>query len=868
MDEERFHILLVEDNPEYAWLVQQFLTEPGLVPFKVTHVDRLAAALAALATDDLDAVLLDLHLPDGAGLDTLLQVQASAPHLPVVVLTSMEDEALGIRLVQAGAEDYLIKSQVTSPPSHRILRRVLHYAIERRRAAAEREQLVAELNGERQQAAASAVEAQRRADELEAVFAALAEAVVIYDADGGIRQANPAAIAAYGLDPAASDRETLVRHLAIHHADGRPVLLEELPSARALRGETVTGERYLFTNVEGRRLIILASAAPLWTKGAMSGAVAIWHDVTEHERLFEAERLALAAAERALRARDESLAALHESERRFRRLVEANPIGILLATTDVITQANDAFLEMVGYTHEDLARGALRWQVMTPPEYAHLDEQALEELHAEGICTPFEKEYWRKDGSRVPILIGATLLERSPPEWVCFVLDLTERKQAEAERAQLLAGEQAARRAAEASEQRLAFLAEAGTILASSLDYEATLRSVTGLVVPSLADYCGVYLVDEHGEIRQLAVAHVNPMKVSLLQEWWDHDTPTLGSPSPIAQVLRTGEPELVTEISADWFEALGQSGPRRRVLQELNPKSFIIVPFVARERTIGCMSLVSSESGRSYGPADLSLAEEVARRSALAIDNARLYQEAQKAVRLRDQFLSVASHELRTPVTALQGYAELVQRRASREGRLNPRDSRALNVIREQAVRLNQLIDLLLDLSRIQTGRLTIEHAPVDLTALARRMTEGLRATLEQHIVELIAPDAPLLVEGDTLRLEQVVQNLLDNAVKYSPAGGSVGIRLARQDGQAVLAVSDYGIGIPPEELSHLFEPFFRATNTQAYRIQGEGLGLAVVKEIIKLHRGTIEVESTEGKGSTFTVCLPTLPATAEDGS
>ncbi|MFL5803386.1 MAG: sensor histidine kinase [Roseiflexaceae bacterium] len=231
---------------------------------------------------------------------------------------------------------------------------------------------------------------------------------------------------------------------------------------------------------------------------------------------------------------------------------------------------------------------------------------------------------------------------------------------------------------------------------------------------------------------------------------------------------------------------------------------------------------------------------------------------EAQEAVQMRDVFLSVASHELRTPLTSLLGNAQLLQRRAQQEGASTGRNEQAITVIVEQARRLGKMIAALLDLSRIEMGQLSIEHEPVDVCALVRRVVAEVQPVLDRHRVECVGTDAPLLVEGDELRLEQVLQNLIQNAIKYSPEGELVVVRVEQRGGQAYVAVADQGIGIPPQALPRLFERLYRASNVGEWQISGMGIGLYVVREIIALHGGTVEVRSEEGRGSTFAFSLP----------
>lgn len=229
-------------------------------------------------------------------------------------------------------------------------------------------------------------------------------------------------------------------------------------------------------------------------------------------------------------------------------------------------------------------------------------------------------------------------------------------------------------------------------------------------------------------------------------------------------------------------------------------------------------------------------------------------------AMHQRDMFLAVLAHELRTPLTSLLGNAQLLLRRWRHDHVLTERDRRQAEVIVSQAARLNEMVSLQLDISRLQTGQLAVERLPVDVAAVARQVIEETVPMATLHTVTYCGPDAPLLVEGDRLRLFQVLQNLVQNAIKYSPAGGIVQLTVEPRDTTVQIATKDEGIGIPQAELSQLFQRFYRATNVDAQHFSGLGVGLYVVKELVTLHGGTVEAESEEGQGSTFIVTLPLL--------
>ncbi len=407
------------------------------------------------------------------------------------------------------------------------------------------------------------------------------------------------------------------------------------------------------------------------------------------------------------------------------------------------------------------------------------------------------------------------------------------------------------------AEARMRFLAEASTLLADSLNYQSQLASLANLAVPFLADWCAVDLVEDDGSVTQLGVVALHPPKAALEQETHRRYAIDEQATYGVSPVLRTGKPALYPHLSDEQLTAFARDEAHLALLRAAGLRSCMIVPLQARGRPLGAITFATSGSQRHYEPADLALAEDLARRAAVAIDNARLYQEAQKAVRARDNFLSIAAHELKTPLTSLLGYADLLRRRAGRDGATD-RDQRAVQVICEQSKRLNRMIAALLDLSRIQTGQLSIEHGLFDLGALARRIVEEVQSTLQQHTLELVLPEEPIMIEGDELRLEQVLQNLIGNAIKYSPDGGPVTVQVERRGDRATLSVRDQGMGIPVEALPRLFQRFYRANNANDQHISGMGVGLFVVKEIVSLHGGMIDVVSNEDEGSTFTVYLP----------
>jgi signal transduction histidine kinase len=450
-------------------------------------------------------------------------------------------------------------------------------------------------------------------------------------------------------------------------------------------------------------------------------------------------------------------------------------------------------------------------------------------------------------------LVLAESGRRYGPDDLALGQELAARAALALDNARLYQAEQATRR-------RLAILAEAGAALTASLDFEATLARVARLVVPALADWCTVDLVDDAEPVglRRLAVVHADPAKEALVARLADYP-PRPPAEHPVLTVVRTGQPALGVDVPADVIEAAAQDAEHLALVRAIGMRSFMIVPLRVRDRVLGAICLAAAESGRRYGPDDLALAEQLAERAALAIDNARLYSEARSAVRIREEFLAVASHELRTPLTSVKGYVQLLDRQLRDDAGPWARLRGLIDPLHTQVRRLETLVGDLLDVSRLQQGRLELRPEPVELGELARQVVARFEHSPYRtpgHTLVVDAPE-PVMGEWDAARLDQVLTNLVGNALKFSPMGGEVRVAARREVGEAVLTVSDEGLGIGPDERASLFQPFQRGEAT-ARAIPGVGLGLYITSEIVARHGGRIEIASAVGVGSTFVVRLP----------
>ena len=442
--------------------------------------------------------------------------------------------------------------------------------------------------------------------------------------------------------------------------------------------------------------------------------------------------------------------------------------------------------------------------------------------------------------------------------------DVTERERSELERGELLAREQAARVAAEAAERRGAFLADASSALAGSLDYQTTLASLAHLAVPFLADWCKIDMLEPDGGLRRIAIAYADPMDAELARALATCPPDPRGT-HPRTKVVQTGRSELLPEVTDEALVAAAADSEQLAVLRQLGYRSTMIVPLVARGQTLGAMTFVTAASGRRYDRDDLAVAEELAGRAALAVDNSRLYREAREADRIKGEFLMTLSHELRTPLSAVVVWARLLG-----NGKLDAtKMPRALEAIERNVASLTRLVEDLTDVSRIAAGKLRLKTGPVDLWEVIAAATVAVRPAAQAKGIRLKSiGGAARRVWGDGGRLQQVVWNLLSNAIKFTPEGGGVEIRVGLADGRAQIVVSDTGRGIGPDFLPFVFERFRQADSATTRTHGGLGLGLAIVRQLVELHGGTVRAESPgEGQGATFTVSLP-IPTFQLDGA
>lgn len=624
-----------------------------------------------------------------------------------------------------------------------------------------------------------------------------------------------------------------------------------------------------------------------------------------------------------------SLQKLQASEAKFRRLVESNIIGVIVANMDgAIAEANDAFLEMVGYSQEDLLAGRVRWQDIVAPEYIEANNSAIAELKTQGVCQPFENEYIRKDQSRVPILLGSALLENNPNDIISFVLDLSERKRAEI--------------ALHQQEEELRLITNALPVQISYVDMQQRYRFNN----KGYEDWFGLPASEIYGKhIREILGESIYQSILPYVEAVLSGEEVTYDTQLPhkdgtnhyvnvtyVPQFSQQGKVEgfvaLITDITLHKLAeaALKQSEKRLKALTE----KVRMIPWEVNANT-GNFTYVGPQTVEILGyplsdwyidnfwekhmyPEDREWVIRYCQESSLILDNYEfeyrmlaadgrivwLYDivnvvrdengpqllhgfmlditdrkqaeqereqllereqaaraDAEAANRMKDEFLATLSHELRTPLNAILGWTQLLRSRKFDEATTG----RALETIERNTRSLTQLIEDVLDVSRIIRGTLHLKTHRVKLVTLVEAAIDTVRPAAEAKEISIkckFDPEVGVVV-GDTNRLQQVVWNLLSNAVKFTSKEGRVDVQLQRIESSVQIRVSDTGVGIAGEFLPHVFERFRQADSSITRSHGGLGLGLAIVRHLVELHGGTVSVESPGvGQGATFIVNLP----------
>lgn len=500
----------------------------------------------------------------------------------------------------------------------------------------------------------------------------------------------------------------------------------------------------------------------------------------------------------------------------------------------IITSWNKAAERLYGYTEEEMLGKPTA--TLIPSNKKDDFPNMLEQLHAGKKIKHYETQRMTKDGRILEVsltvspikdtrgtIIGASKIAR----------DITQKKHAE---------------------ENLQFLAKASELLSSSLDYKTTLANITKLAVPTMADWCTVDMLNDDGELELVNVAHKDPEKVMWARELRKVNPIDINAPTGVPNVMRTKTSDFYPIITDDMLVQAAKNEKELTLLRKLEFASAMTVPLIVAGEGIGGISFITTENKRHYTKDDLAFAEELAKRAALAIQNARLYNEAKNAIELRDEFISVASHELKTPITSLKMYMKVLEKQM---GETTQDTGLPLESMNAQLTKLTLLINDLLSVSRLQHGKMEFSMESFDINHVIEETIESVQEMMRKHKI-IVHGKLEQAVYGDKYRISQVLTNLFTNAIKYSPHEKEIQVKITSDKTVAKISVHDFGIGINKKHQEKIFDQFYRVTSFEERTYPGLGMGLYISNEIIKRHGGTMSVESEKGKGSTFTFTIP----------
>jgi PAS domain S-box-containing protein len=642
----------------------------------------------------------------------------------------------------------------------------------------------------------------------------IGDGVIVTDKQGRVTFLNPIAesLTGWPLDEADGQPLESVFHI-VNEYTREPAAN---PALRALNDGCVIGlaNHTILIARDGVEHAIDDSAAPICNAhGATVGAVLVFRDVTETRHL-EKVRSRLAA------------------------LVESSDDAIIGKTFEsVVTTWNRGAERLFGFTAEETL-GRPLYETIVPPDRKTELLAVLERVRQGEAVDHFQTERVNKQGRRIPISLRVSPIRNAEGEIVeasAIERDISHQKRTEA---------------------TLRFLADASESLAALIDYKSTLQKVARLAVPDFADWCAIDTVEADGTLQRLAMAHVDPNKIQVAEKLLEHYPEDPTAAMGVAHVLRTGKSERVAEITPAMVDAAAQNEEHKRLIQELGLQSYMCAPLVTRGRTLGAITFASAESSRHYTDEDLAVAEDLAHRASIAIENARLFQQVRDTDRRKDEFLAMLAHELRNPLAPIRSGLDFLAVSQSV-------DLETIQLMQEQVDHLVRLVDDLLDVSRIIRGRIELRREPVELSTILRRAAASVRPLMEsqqQHFTVFV-PDRPIWLSADPVRLVQVVGNLLHNAAKYTARGGQIELAAHRDGQDAVLSVRDNGMGIEPELLHRVFDLFTQGSRSLDRSTGGLGIGLTLVRSLVEMHGGQVLAASEgPGHGSEFTVRLPIL--------
>ncbi len=525
--------------------------------------------------------------------------------------------------------------------------------------------------------------------------------------------------------------------------------------------------------------------------------------------------------------------AVDELQKKLAAVVESSDDAIISKSIEgIITSWNKGATRLYGYKPEEIIGQPV--SVLMPADKKDDFPMIMKKLQEGKRIEHYETKRKTKDGQVLDVAITVSPIRNVEGKIIGaskVARDITERKR---------------------NEERQEFLEQASKILGSSIDYELTLKNVGKLIVPYLADYCRIVVVNEEKQIKEIAVNHVESKKLPLVRELYDIYKDDKKNTAGVDKLLETGKPERM-DITPELYKSINPKVAS--IIKQLNLRSYMGMPMKVGNRIVGALTFSLTRENRFYTKHDLKLAQELADRAALAIENSRLYTESQKAVALRDDFISVASHELRTPITSLKMYNQGLQMHLKKEG--NDQLISPLVRMENQINKLTVLVSDLLNVSKLQHGKLEFDMEEIDLNELVKEAVDAIQTTEDGHRI-IVSGEVSAKVYADKYRINQVVTNLLTNAIKYSPDSDRVVVQLIQEKNNAIVSVEDFGLGIDKEHQNKIFDQFYRVTSKEEKTYPGLGMGLYISKEIVKRHGGDIKVSSRKGKGSRFSFTLP----------
>jgi len=796
-------LLILEDNPYDAELEVAMLEKAGYV-CQWERVETRTEFLAHLDTPDYDVILADYNLPAFDGLTALKLFLERGLDLPFILVSGLLGEELAIESLKAGATDYVLKDRLSR----------LGPAVER--ALREKEE-----QRQRRQTEEALGESEARYRDL---FRNSVLGIYRTTPDGRILVANPALVQMLGYS---SFEELAQRNLeegGIVPPYDRSTFKEHIERERQ-----IIGLESVWLRCDGTKVFIRENARAICDeKGCVLYYDGTVENITERVR-SEEER---ARAEEALR----------KSEVKYRTLFTsiADPILIFDRETLRFLDCNQEALDRYGYTLEEL-RSMTPHQIHPPGEVAAVERNIADEEND----SAHRYTHVTKSGEKLQVEVHTAALEyQGRDAWITIVRDVTEQTRAEEEIRQ--------------RSRELALLNRASQALNSTLDLRQVLVTVLEEVRHLLGVVaCSIWLTDP--ETNELVCREATGPESNVVRGW--RLPPGEGL---VGWVAQSGESLVVPDT---WADTRHFEGVNRQTGLKL--RSILSVPLRIKQDVAGVLQAVDSEVNR-FNPTDLTLVESLAATAAIAIENARLFATEQRRAavlartleqqreldRLKSEFIQNVSHELRTPLSLASGYAELLD--SGELGELQPDQREPVTIIARRVRMLTKLVDDINAVLEVGTQRLRRE--PVDMADLVRTALADFQIAAEEHTLTLtsqVVTGLPPII-GDPVHLHRVLDNLISNALKFTPAGGSITVRLGQDGANVTLEVTDTGVGIPPDQLERIFDRFYQVDGSPTRRYGGTGLGLALVKGIVEAHGGTVSVRSAEGEGSTFKITLP----------